>query len=208
MMMHQLTCNDTLRSCTDRLDQAHLSGAAVLPAIYPMVQLGHALKTPPRSGDPGMTFMTSRLWAAALLTTLIISGCHGYGGPYQRPGVVVGTVHGGWPGNVVRRGPGRTPAIIVGTLVGIQIAGSIGRTMDDLDRLRVAHSLEIVRTGVPTTWVNPDTHYQYSVVPTRTYERSDTVCREYTIDATIGGKTEQVYGTACRQADGSWKVQG
>ena len=31
-------------------------------------------------------------------------------------------------------------------------------------------------------------------------------CREYTIDAIIGGKTEQIYGTACRQSDGSWKT--
>ena len=25
-------------------------------------------------------------------------------------------------------------------------------------------------------------------------------------DVNIGGKTEQAYGTACRQPDGSWKV--
>lgn len=152
--------------------------------------------------------MTYRLGIAASMAILIISGCHGFGGPYERTGVVVGTVHGGWPGKIVRRGPGRTSAIIVGTLIGVQIGGSIGRTMDDIDRVKVAHSLEIVRTGVPTTWVNPDTRNEYSVVPTRTFERFDTVCREYIIDAIIGGRTEQVYGTACRQADGSWKVQG
>ena len=150
----------------------------------------------------------SKCWVAVVVATLMISGCYSYGGPYVRTGVVVGTAHGGFPGRVVRGGPGRTSAIIVGTLIGVQVGGSIGRTMDDGDRLKIAHSLEIVRTGVPTTWVNPDTRIEYSVVPTRTYERLNTVCREYTIDAIIGGRTEQVYGTACRQADGAWLVQG
>ena len=27
-------------------------------------------------------------------------------------------------------------------------------------------------------------------------------------NVTIGGKDEKAYGTACRQPDGSWKVQG
>ena len=70
------------------------------------------------------------------------------------------------------------------------------------------NSLETVRTGVSSEWVNPDTEYEYSVTPTRTYESdAGTPCREFTMDADIGGKTEQVYGTACRQADGSWKMQ-
>jgi len=45
------------------------------------------------------------------------------------------------------------------------------------------------------------------VTPTKTYETAAGPCREYTIDAIIGGSTEKIYGTACRQADGSWKVQ-
>jgi hypothetical protein len=31
-------------------------------------------------------------------------------------------------------------------------------------------------------------------------------CREFQQEVTIGGRTEQAYGTACRQADGSWEV--
>jgi surface antigen len=44
------------------------------------------------------------------------------------------------------------------------------------------------------------------MTPTNTYDSGTGPCREYTLDATIGGKTEQIYGTACRQPDGSWKV--
>ncbi|TNF95935.1 MAG: hypothetical protein EP297_11240, partial [Gammaproteobacteria bacterium] len=66
---------------------------------------------------------------------------------------------------------------------------------------------ENVRTGVPSSWENPDTGNQYTVVPTKSYESASGLCREYTIDADVGGKKEQVYGTACRQPDGSWVVQ-
>ena len=31
-------------------------------------------------------------------------------------------------------------------------------------------------------------------------------CREFQQTVTIGGQTEQAYGTACLQADGSWKM--
>ena len=31
-------------------------------------------------------------------------------------------------------------------------------------------------------------------------------CREYTTEAVVGGRTKQVYGTACRQPDGSWQL--
>lgn len=31
-------------------------------------------------------------------------------------------------------------------------------------------------------------------------------CREYTQSFTVGGKTQNGYGTACREPDGSWKI--
>jgi hypothetical protein len=32
-------------------------------------------------------------------------------------------------------------------------------------------------------------------------------CREFQQEITVGGKTEQAYGTACLQADGAWKIK-
>ena len=95
----------------------------------------------------------------------------------------------------------------------VTIASRWARLPSDLairletDRLKTAHALETVRTGVPAQWVNPDTRNSYTVVPERTYEQAGTPCREYTVDAVIGGKKEKTVGTACRQADGSWRVQ-
>ena len=122
-------------------------------------------------------------------------------------GVIIGAIIGGVLGNQVGGGSGRTIATIIGTMAGAAIGGSVGRSMDDTDRLKTSHALETVRTDVATSWYNPDTGYEYTVVPTSTYEDTSGPCREYTLDATIGGKTEQIYGTACRQADGSWEVQ-
>jgi surface antigen len=124
----------------------------------------------------------------------------------QDQGMIIGAIAGGILGHQVGGGSGQVLATMIGTVAGAAIGGSIGRTMDDYDRMNASAALENVRTGVPSAWVNPDTGYEYVMTPTNTYDSGTGPCREYTLDATIGGKTEQIYGTACRQADGSWKV--
>ncbi|WP_024326169.1 RT0821/Lpp0805 family surface protein [Thioalkalivibrio sp. AKL19] len=147
-------------------------------------------------------------FTVVLAAFLVVGGCATHQGSQERAGMVIGGVLGGALGTQVGAGRGRTAAIIAGTLAGAAIGGSVGQSMDEVDRLKTAQTLESVRTGVPSQWVNPDSGHQYTVVPTRTYETSAGPCREYTIDAVIGGRTEQVYGTACRQPDGSWRIQG
>jgi len=149
--------------------------------------------------------------AICLLGAVAIPGCasNPYQGPNEQSGMIIGVVLGGLLGNQVHgHGAGRTVAVIAGTLAGAVIGGSIGRSMDATDRIRPGATLESVRTGVTSSWRNPDTGNTYTVTPTKTFDTGTGPCREYTIDATIGGRPEQVYGTACRQADGSWKVQG
>lgn len=124
----------------------------------------------------------------------------------QDQGVLIGAIAGGILGHQVGGGSGRVLATMIGTVAGAAIGGSIGRSMDETDRLNASMTLENVRTGVSSSWVNPDTGYEYVMTPTTTYDSGTGPCREYTLDAIIGGKTEQIYGTACRQADGSWKV--
>ena len=121
--------------------------------------------------------------------------------------MVIGGALGGLLGSQVGQGSGRTAAVILGTLAGAAVGGSVGRSMSDTDRMKTAHALESVRTGVPTSWRNPDSGNQYTVVPTRTYDAPNGPCREYMVDAVVAGRKSKVVGTACRQADGSWKVQ-
>jgi surface antigen len=146
------------------------------------------------------------LTVAVISSFLAFSGC-ATGPTQQDAGMVIGGILGGVLGSQVGHGDGTTAAIIVGTLLGGAIGGAVGRSMDDTDRLKTAHSLENVRTGVPSQWKNPDSGNSYAVVPTKTFETSSGPCREYVIDAVVGGKPEKVYGTACRQSDGSWKTQ-
>ena len=138
---------------------------------------------------------------------LVLSACATPGrGENEQAGMVIGSVLGGVLGAQVGKGHGRTAAIIAGTLIGSTVGGNVGRSMDDTDRLKTAHTLETVRTNVNSTWQNPDTGNRYTVTPTRTYTSGAGPCREYTIDGVIGSKKEKIYGTACRQADGSWKT--
>ncbi len=123
-------------------------------------------------------------------------------------GELIGGVVGGVVGAQLGEGSGRTAAIIIGTLAGAMIGRQLGEEMDEADRTKTAVVLNDSRTGTSTTWVNPDTGREYTVTPTRTYEESGGPCREFRLDASVGDyEDEEVHGTACLQADGSWLIQ-
>ncbi len=156
--------------------------------------------------DWRIALMHAKLTGITILCcTVAFAGC-AVPPTQEQSGMVIGGVLGGALGSQVGGGHGRTAATVVGTLLGATVGGSVGRSMDDTDRLKVAHSLESVRTGVTSHWRNPDTGNEYAVKPTRTYESAGTPCREYTVDGRVGGKKETIYGTACRQPDGSWRA--
>lgn len=147
-------------------------------------------------------------WAAAIHASALLIAC---GSPpeqrNEQAGTAIGAVVGGVLGNQVGQGGGRAAATIVGAIAGGLVGSNVGRSMDASDRMNAAHVLETGRTGAPTSWRNPDTGNAYTVLPTRTYATAQGPCREYTMDTVIGGRGEKVYGTACRQPDGSWRAQ-
>ena len=137
---------------------------------------------------------------------MYLSGCETTS--HAQQGEVIGGVIGGVLGSQVGEGRGRTTAIIVGTIAGAMIGRHIGETMDEADRMQTAAALNNARTGEATTWVNPDNGNRYTVTPTGTFERSEGPCREFRLDAKVGDQPDQeVYGTACLQADGSWLIR-
>ena len=141
-----------------------------------------------------------------LLTTGVIAGCETTS--HAQQGEVIGGVLGGVLGAQVGEGRGKTAAIILGTLAGSMIGRHIGESMDDTDRMYTAQTLNNTKTGQSTTWVNPDNGNEYTVTPTRTFEQAEGPCREFRLDANVGDQDDQeVYGTACLQADGSWLVR-
>ncbi len=125
----------------------------------------------------------------------------------QDVGTISGGVIGGLVGSQFGGGSGQLVAIGAGTLVGAYLGGSIGKSMDDADRARMTVAFERNANGQPTYWQNQRTGAAYTVVPIQNVDyHGNRYCREYRSTANIAGKKEQVYGTACRQPDGSWKI--
>ena len=152
--------------------------------------------------------LTPRIGVVTLFgSALVLAACE-TPPTQQQTGAVAGAVIGGVVGSTIGGGTGRTVAIVAGTVAGAVIGGRIGAKMDEADKLKAAQALESTPTGQSSTWKNPDTGAQYTMTPTRTTESSAGPCRDFTVNAQVDGKPEQVQGTACRQADGSWKTKG
>ena len=138
--------------------------------------------------------------------------CETDAGPKERGGTVVGAVAGGLLGSTIGKGSGQAIAIGAGVLLGGIIGSEVGKSLDRADRAYMhrttQQSLEYGRSGETSSWVNPDNQHSGTVTPTRSV-RTETggPCREFQQTVTIDGRSERAYGTACRQADGSWKIQ-
>ena len=156
----------------------------------------------------GLIMLKNIVLAGIIMLGAILSGCATYHPPNKETqATVAGGVIGGVLGSTIGDGRGKIWGAAAGTLIGALVGSHVGRQLDELDRYKAGQTLETARTGSSREWVNPDSGTEYTVTPTRTYDSGyGTPCREFTMDAEIGGNTEQVYGTACRQADGSWKM--
>lgn len=141
---------------------------------------------------------------------LALAGCANQG-TKQTVGGVGGAVLGGLLGSQVGGGSGRLWATGAGAVIGALVGSEIGRSLDDNDRRNMEAttqaSLEHTQSGSTSTWTNPDSGNSGTVTPSRTYQTdSGQYCREYQQTVTVGGKTEEAFGTACRQPDGSWRI--
>jgi surface antigen len=142
---------------------------------------------------------------AAILTT----GCATV---QSNPKTAIGAAGGGALGGLIAAAAGGSSATIAASAVGgILVGGVVGYLLDARDKRLAAEAaqkaLETAPTGRPIAWRNPDNEHSGTVTPVRTYQTAGgTYCREYEQIVTIDGKQEKVYGTACRQPDGSWSV--
>ena len=107
---------------------------------------------------------------------------------------------------------GGTAGIRGGVLRGGLVGGAVGNHLDQRDKQMARdaanRAFENARSGERSSWQNPDSGNSGSITPTRTYQaNSGGYCREYQQDIVVGGEHQKSYGTACRQPDGSWKIQ-
>uniref|UniRef100_A0A7C4AH30 Surface antigen domain-containing protein n=1 Tax=Fundidesulfovibrio putealis TaxID=270496 RepID=A0A7C4AH30_9BACT len=123
-------------------------------------------------------------------------------------GMVAGGAAGGVAGGAIGGNDpaGRVMGTIAGVIIGAAVGGYLGSLWDDYDRKQAAYALETSRDNRPTQWRNPNTGSSNTFEPTRTYYDHDTPCREYTQTIYIDGKKQVGRGTACRQADGTWRI--
>lgn len=140
-----------------------------------------------------------------LIASVSLAGCSNMS--KQDVGTVSGAVAGGLLGSQFGGGSGKLVAVGVGTLAGAFLGGAIGKSMDDTDKLKMQRALESNPVGKPAYWQNANNGATYTVTPVKNVTvQGNQYCREYNTTAVIGGKQEKMYGTACRQPDGSWKV--
>jgi len=147
----------------------------------------------------------------ALIGMLGLSACNQNAGNKETLGGLGGAAVGGLAGAQIGGGSGQLAATAVGALLGFFIGTEVGKSLDKADQLhaeRIAsQALESNPTGQTSSWSNPDSGNSGTITPTRTtYTDSGQPCREYQQTVTIGGETQQAYGTACREADGSWRI--
>lgn len=126
-------------------------------------------------------------------------------------GTLLGGAGGAALGSQFGKGNGRVAMIAAGTLLGAFAGHEFGETMDRADMAYYDQTsqtaLENNKSGMASNWSNPDSGHSGTITPTRTYQTAQgSYCREFTQTVKVGGKSQEAFGTACRQPDGSWKL--
>jgi surface antigen len=159
----------------------------------------------------------ARRLCAALLIVAYVSACaqmqSAEEGIENNPKAVLGSVIGAG-GAALLAGAlgGRGWTVVAAALAGGLLGGAIGNRLDKKDKELAAQAaqraFEAGQSGQPSVWNNPDSGNHGAITPTHTYQlATGQYCREYTQDVWIGNDKQQTYGTACRQADGTWQIQ-
>ena len=102
-------------------------------------------------------------------------------------------------------------ATAAGTLLGAALGSEVGASLDRADmgyyNSTSQRALETAQPGESLPWNNPQSGNSGSITPSNYYRTAEgRYCREYTQTINVGGKSQQGYGTACRQPDGNWQI--
>lgn len=126
-------------------------------------------------------------------------------------GTGLGAIAGGVAGAQFGKGDGRLVTTALGALLGSAVGSSAGASLDRADLAyydqTAQRALETGNSGRAMPWNNPDSGNSGVVIPSAPYKnQTGQYCREFQNKITVGGKTQNGYGTACRQPDGSWQI--
>ncbi len=154
-------------------------------------------------------------WLLAGMMTVMVFEMTGCTPGNNVPGATgAGALAGGLIGNELFHGRNAFAGVLAGALVGGIVGNQIGQYMDRKDEANMQSAITTVPVGQEASWTSdragPNGQpVSYTVRPTSAgySQRSHRYCREYQTTVTIGGQVKQAYGKACRQPDGSWKIQ-
>jgi surface antigen len=150
--------------------------------------------------------------APALVALTLMAGCTTDGiGPKQGFGTLGGAAAGGLLGSQIGGGTGKLVAVGAGTILGALLGSEIGSSLDRADQAYAGRAVQqayAAPIGQKIVWNNPESGNSGVIVPIREGRQPNTnaYCREYQQTVTVGGRTQQAFGQACQQPDGSWKI--
>lgn len=88
-------------------------------------------------------------------------------------------------------------------------AGSyIGKNLDTPSRQKVAYTLDKAPDKQPYQFMSaPNSGNDLTVTPLKSYKISNQLCRDFELSTQDGSKTTYEKSSACKQADGNWKLK-
>ncbi|SVB34972.1 uncharacterized protein METZ01_LOCUS187826 [marine metagenome] len=154
---------------------------------------------------------TNKGLAALVVASCLTAGCSGTL-TKQDTGTAIGAITGGaLTYGLAKNSSNKGVWTVLGVGLGAMLGSNIGAQLDERDRLLAGQTLQSSMETAPDNssggWNNPNSGNSGTITPTATtITSSGQPCREFTQTVSIGGESQQAYGTACRQADGSWKI--
>ena len=149
------------------------------------------------------------LASVILSASVILGGCADRGNK-ETVTAIAGAALGGLLGSQFGGGKGQLATTGLGVLLGALAGSELGRTLDDVDRLKANQAATAAHTspiGHGINWNNPETGNRGTVTPVRDGTSADGLyCREFQQTITVEGKTQIGAGVACRQSDGTWRI--
>lgn len=185
----------------------------------------HGLYVPARSGSINENkqekiMVRSKIIAACAAAALLTTACtepdgspgkgvmNGGALNKQEAGVALGVVSGGVLGSMVGSGSGQVLAVVAGGLLGGMLGGSLGQSLDDADKAAYDRaSQRAMQNGSVQSWKNAESGNSGTIRPQKRYVNdAGLYCREYSQTIVVDGQTDKGRGTACRGADGAWRL--
>ncbi|MBF0273421.1 MAG: glycine zipper 2TM domain-containing protein [Magnetococcales bacterium] len=121
-------------------------------------------------------------------------------------GAAVGALGGALVGSLSGPSKNRVENSLIGAFAGGLLGAAIANDRDRQGHVVVHQALEYAPSYQTTTWVHPETHVSYVVVPRPARTIHGRVCREVEIQATIDAKRETLSGLSCRDRSGQWRL--